>query len=159
VARILVALGLLTTLVGVLVCWPLGRLLMTHEHGHARVLAIYRDQLGSGALRLRTVFEVETSPGQWVLGDAQTDQFFRPIGDPALDGAESDEVEARLLPDAQNRQMLPLVFWKANDPAATAFIIDVSRTHWWRRYVGGLAACAVGLITARLAWAFARRSA
>lgn len=157
-ARILVALGLLTALVGVLVCWPLGRLLLTHQHSHARILALYRDPVGSGAQRLRTVWEVETSPGQWLLGDAQTDQFFRPIPDPVLDPAEADSVEVRLMPDSQNRQKLPLVFWKANDPAGSAFIIDVGRTHWWRRYVGGLAACAAGLITARLAWAFARRS-
>jgi hypothetical protein len=159
VRRLLIAVGLLVSLVGILVCWPLARLLLTHEHGRAQVRAVYRDRLANGDERLRAVWEVETSPGRYALCDAQSNQFFHPIPDPVVRPGVADAIETRLLPDAKGRQLRPLVFWRANDPAGSAFIIDVSETHWWRRYVAGLSAIAIGLVTARLAWAYARRSA
>jgi len=151
--RVLIALGLLLALVGMLLCWPLTRTLLTYERGHARVLEIFRTPQADGRIALRTVWEVEVSPGRWLLGDAQRNQFFRSMDDPVLAADEVEAVTSRVLPDHLGRQQTVKAFWKKNDPDATAFIIDVSETHPWRRYILGLAACGVGLITARLAFA------
>lgn len=155
--RILIAIGIITALSGALVCWPLLRVLLTHERGHARVLDVYRQPQPDGDVALRAVWEVEVAPGRWLISDAQRNQFFRGMDDPVMDAEEADTVSRRVLPDRQGTQSLVKAFWKANDPQATAFIIDVSETHPWRRYITGLAACAVGLIVARLAWAARRR--
>lgn len=155
--RILIAIGIITALSGALVCWPLLRVLLTHERGHARVLDVYRQPQPDGDVALRAVWEVEVAPGRWLISDAQRNQFFRGMDDPVMDADEADTVSRRVLPDRQGTQSLVKAFWKANDPQATAFIIDVSETHPWRRYITGLAACAVGLIVARLAWAARRR--
>ncbi len=155
--RVLIALGLLLALIGLLLCWPLSRTLLTHERGHAQLMEMYRLPQPDGQVRLRTVWQVEVTPGRWIVGDAQRNQFFRNMDDPLLPADEADVVAARMLPDRQGRQTLVNAFWKANDPDATAFIIDVTNTHPWLRYILGLAACGVGLITARLAWGSRRR--
>ncbi len=154
--RVLIAIGLLSALIGLLLCWPLSRALLTYERGHARVLDIYRTPRPEGQVSLRALWEVEVSPGRWILGDMQRNQFFRPMDDPVLPDTEVESVTARVLPDHQGRQNLVRAFWTANDPEGTAFIIDVSASHPWRRYILGLAACGFGLITARLAWASRR---
>ena len=136
-------------------CWPLTRIFLTHERGHARVLEIYRQPQVDG-FALRAVWEMQTGDGNWLIGDTQRSQFFRAMDDPRVDAREADEVESRVLPDHQGRQTLVKAFWKANDPAGTAFIIDVSETHPWRRYITGLALFGIGLITVRLAWSAGR---
>ena len=156
--RVLIALGLLTALIGLTLCWPLSRTFLTHERGYAKVLEIYRIPLPDNQVGLRAVWEVEVSPGRWLLGDVQRNQFFRPMDDPEVPESEADAASARVMPDRQGRQTLVKAFWKKNDPEATAFIIDVSDSHPWRRYILGLAACGLGLITARLAWASRRWS-
>ncbi len=156
--RVLIALGLLLAFLGLLLCWPLGRTLLTHERGQARVLEIYRTPLPNGLVGLRAVWEIEVAPGRWLIGDAQRNQFFRQMDDPTLSAEAADSVASRVLPDRQGRQNLVKAFWKVNDPDGTSFIIDVSDTHPWRRYILGLAACGLGLITARLAWGSARRN-
>ena len=150
--RALIALGLILALVGLLVCWPLARALLTHEQGHAKVLDLYRTPQADGQVSLRAVWEVEVGPRRWLLGDRQRNQFFRLMDDPVLSPDEADAVAARVLPDREGRQNLVKAFWKANDPDGTAFILDVSERHPWWRYIVGLTACAAGLITARLAW-------
>lgn len=154
--RVLIAIGLITALIGLLLCWPLSRAFLIYERGHARVLDIYRLPQPDGEVSLRAVWELEVSPGRWILGDLQRNQLFRPMDDPVLPDAEVESVAARVLPDHQGRQTLVRAFWTANDPEGTAFIIDVSASHPWRRYILGLAACGAGLITARLAWASRR---
>lgn len=154
--RILIAIGILVALSGALVCWPLVRILITHERGHARILELYQQPLADGDVALRAIWEVEVSPGRWLIGDAQRNQFFRAMNDPEVGRTEADAVSTRVLPDRQGTQTLVKAFWKANDPATSAFIIDVSETHPWRRYITGLAACAVGLIMARIAWGSGR---
>ncbi len=153
--RILVAIGVIMVLCGALMCWPLTRIFLTHEWGHARVLEIYRQPHGDD-VTVRAVWEMQTGTGAWLIGDTQRSQFFRTMGDPQTSVREADEIESRVLPDNQGHQTFVKAFWKANDPAGTAFIIDVSETHPWIRYITGLALCALGLITARLAWASGR---
>ncbi len=155
--RVVIALGLLLASIGLLLCWPLSRALLTHERGHARVLEVYRTPLPDGLIRLHVVWEAEVTPGRWILGDAQRNQFFRPMDDPVLPPDEAETVAERVLPDRRGNQNLVKAFWRANDPDSTAFIIDVSETHPWLRYIFGLAACGIGLITARLAWGSSRR--
>lgn len=157
VGRVVFALGLLLALIGLLLCWPLTRTLLTHERGQARILELYRTPQADGRIALRAIWEVEVSPGRWLLGDQQRNQFFRPIDDPVLAPDEVETVATRVLPDRNGRQNSVKAFWRKNDPDATAFIIDVSETHPWRRYILGLAACGLGLITARIAWATSRR--
>ena len=82
--RVLIALGLLLAFLGLLLCWPLGRTLLTHERGQARVLEIYRTPLPNGLVGLRAVWEIEVAPGRWLIGDAQRNQFFRQMDDPTL---------------------------------------------------------------------------
>lgn len=154
--RILIAIGILVALSGALVCWPLVRTLLTHERGHARILEIYQEPRPDGDVALRAVWEVEVAPGRWLIGDAQRNQFFRGMDDPEMSPSEAATVSARVLPDRQGTQTLVKAFWRANDPERSAFIIDVTETHPWRRYIAGLAACAAGLILARIAWASGR---
>lgn len=154
--RVLIAVGLLVALIGMLLCWPLSRAFLSYERGHARILDVYRLPQPDGQVSLRAVWEVEVAPGRWLLGDLQRNQFFRPMDDPVLPESEVAAVTARVLPDHLGRQTLVRAFWSANDPEGTAFIIDVSESHPWRRYILGLAACGAGLITARLAWASRR---
>lgn len=151
--RVLIAAGLLTVLGSALACWPLARLWLTYEHGHARVLELYRTPGPDRSVSLHAVWQLEIEPGRLLLCDAQRDRFFRPMPDPVVDAAEADEIAQRLLPDRQNRQTLVRAFWQANDPGGSAFIIDVSQTHPWRRYIVGLAVCTAGLICIRIGWA------
>jgi hypothetical protein len=156
VRRLLIALGLLAALTGALMCWPLLHMLATHEHGGARILEVLSVPRPDGRTGLRVLWEVEATPGNWLLGDAQSDRFFKRVEDPAMSRADFEEVASRLRPDRQGSYRVVKAFWTANDPAGTAFIIDVSRTHPWRRYIAGVALCGLGLIAARLAWAYGR---
>jgi len=156
VRRVLILCGILMALTGMLVCWPLAQVFLTHEAGHARILEIYRDAQADGRIRLRAVWELRTGDGQWLIGDAQSSRFFRRIDDPVVEVEEAADVIGRLMPDRHGVAHGVKAFWKANDPAGTAFIIDITQTHPWRRYIAGLAACGLGLIIARLAWANGR---
>lgn len=150
--RALVALGAVFALSGALMCWPLARAWFTHERGQARILELYRLPGPSDAVALRAVWELQTGPGRWLIGDAQSDLLFRPGPDPEAAPEEAAAVAARLLPDREGRQRSVPAFWRANDPAGTAFIIDITNAHWWQRYLGGVALCWAGLLLMRLAW-------
>ncbi len=150
--RIVIAVALLVAVISGLACWPLARALLTYQRGHAGIVQIYRIP-ADGGVAVRAVWEVEVAPGRWLLADEQRDHLFRPLGDPVLPADEAESLSARLMPDRTGRRQGAHAFWKANDPEGTAFIIDVTQTHPWRRYILGLIACGAGLITARIAWA------
>ncbi|MEK7412163.1 MAG: hypothetical protein AAB263_02465 [Planctomycetota bacterium] len=155
--RAIIALGIIGACVGLLVCWPLARLWMSHEHGRANVISVLRTPRPDGLVQLRVVWEAQVGPGKHIIGDAQASQFFRPIENPVLTVEQADEASARLLRDHEGRvHNPPLVFWTANNPEDGAFILDVSATHPWRRYIAGLATCIASLIAIRLAWSYGR---
>ena len=155
--RAIIALGIIGACVGLLVCWPLARLWLSHEHGHAKVLGVLRTPNPDGTVQLRVVWEARVGPGKYLISDAQASQFFRPIDNPVLSAEQAEATALRLLPDHEGRVYnRPLVFWTANNPEDAAFILDVSATHPWRRYIAGLATCIASLIAIRLAWSYGR---
>ncbi|MCS6971334.1 MAG: hypothetical protein RMM29_03020 [Planctomycetota bacterium] len=147
--RALVPLGVLCALLGLLLCWPLLSVLWTHQRGQARILAILAVPQGD-AVALRALWELRLDEQRAVIGDAQRDGLFRPIDDPLVSAAEAERIRDRLLPDSRGPQRPVLAFWRERNGEIEAFIVDVTLTHPWRRYIAGLAVTCAGLIALRL---------
>jgi hypothetical protein len=155
--RVLIALGLAMALVGGMACWPLLRVKATHDSGWATVLAVLQVPDGD-AVRLRVIYDLPVGGGRRLLADRQADLRFRLREDPRADAEEAEAAGQRLQADQLGRLQRVRAFWQANDPAATAFILDVTDTHPWRGYLAWLAVCVGGLIIARLAYAYGPRN-
>jgi len=153
-----IALVLAIVVTGALFAWPQVRGYWLYQRTTARILDVLPQTLDDGRVRLSVAYEYELPrdpkyPGRQVsLGWQVGDSFFRPMEDPVVDAARADQVIRKLLDaDALSRQ-LRTVFFVANDPVGTAFILDETAAAPTNRLQLGAVLIGIGLLGGIYAW-------
>jgi hypothetical protein len=140
--RILRLVGLALAAGGVLACVPFVRAAAELERAPGQILEVVLTPVGEDRARVSVayLFRVKGSGRIDQVAWGQGDAFFRPTDDPELPTAEAEALRETIAarPFAQ-------VWYDANDPGASAFILAVDQERPWRRYVLGGLAAAVGL--------------
>lgn len=140
------AVALLLVLVGGLMALPAARTLATHQRADGVLLAAYAMPAEGGQARVALLYRFPSSERAGAellqLACRQADQNFRPIPDPLLPRAEAERVVRGLLDGERGR----LVYFRADDPAGSAFVLEEARGRPGRRALTGLALVAVGML-------------
>ncbi len=138
--RILRLLGLALAAGGILACVPFARAAAELERTPGQILDIVLTPVDEERARVSVayLFRVKGSGRMEQVAWGQGDGFFRPTDDPIL-----PTIEAEALRETLTARPYAQVWYQANDPAGSAFILAVDQERPWRRYVlGGLAASA-----------------
>ena len=154
----IIALVLITIITGGLFAWPQVRGYWQFERTTARILDVIPETLADGRVRLSIAYEYDlprdpqksqrqTSLG-WQIGDA----YFRPMEDPLIESARLDPLTRLLLDADAPARRLRTVFFKANDPVGTAFILDESAAAPANRLQFGSVLIGIGLLGGFYAW-------
>lgn len=153
VLALLIALVLMA--IGVLFTWPALRVLSSHERVRGEILDAYAYALPQGdGLVISVLYRFPLPPSEdqarrWQLAWNQANQQWRIMPDPVVSADRAETVVQTLLAGDRSRT----VWFLANDPEGTAFILDEATGRPGRRVQTGLALFAVGLLW----WFFARR--
>jgi hypothetical protein len=140
--RLLRLVGLALAGIGILACVPFVRAVAEMERATAQILEVVLTPVGEDHRRISVafLFPVKGDARVEQLAWGQGDGFFRPGEEPVLPAAE-----AEALREAITAHPYAQVWYRANDPAGTAFILAVDQERPWRRYVLGGLAASVGL--------------
>lgn len=84
----------------------------------------------------------------WQIGDA----FFRPMEDPIVEAARADQIIRNLLDADASARRQRVVFFVANDPVGTAFILDETAAAPTNRLQLGAVLIGIGLLGGLYAW-------
>ena len=155
---VIIALVLAIVVTGALFAWPQVRGYWLYQRTTARILDVLPETLADGRVRLSVAYEYDLprDPNQkarqvslgWQIGDS----FFRPMEDPIVEAARADLVIRKLLDaDASTRQQR-VVFFVANDPVGTAFILDETAATPTNRLQLGAVLIGIGLLGGLYAW-------
>ncbi len=109
----------------------------THRAAAGQVLEVFFTPLGEGRVQVSVLydFEIGVAGGrQHVLGWRLADTWCRPIDDPVVSIEEAIAL-ARLRPSSE-RGTRGRVFYQANDPSATAFILPPDHPALRRNQLG-----------------------
>lgn len=135
-------LGFVLLVTALLVTWPMLRAALFLEHASGRVLDVFTDAQPDGRVRLVIAYVFTAGQGAEVISYSQGDGLYRPVPDPLVDPAVAREVIAELLPGG-GKAAVRRVFYQANDPVRTAFIISPVLTT--RRYHVAVAMALIGI--------------
>jgi hypothetical protein len=152
ILALLTALGLMT--LGALFTWPAVRVLTSHERVAGEILDVYAHPLDEGRALISVLYRFPLPPGadqarRWQMAWNQANQQWRIMPDPVIPAERAEAVIQDLLAGDRRRT----VWFQANDPEGTAFILDEATGRPGRRVQTGLALFAVGLLW----WLLARR--
>ncbi len=154
----IVLLMVIIIITGGLFAWPQVRGYWLFQRTTARILDVIPETQADGRVRLSIAYEYELprDPKQpqrvvslgWQIGDS----YFRHMEDPLIDAARVDQITRRLLDaDAPSRQ-LRTVFFVANDPVGTAFILDETAAVPAKRLQLGSVLIGIGILGGLYAW-------
>ena len=154
----IVVLMLIIIITGALFAWPQVRGYWLFQRTTARILDVIPETQPDGRVRLSIAYEYDLprDPKQpqrvqslgWQIGDS----YFRHMEDPLIDAARVDQITRLLLDaDAPNRQ-LRTVFFVANDPVGTAFILDETAAVPAKRLQLGSVLIGIGILGGFYAW-------
>lgn len=157
--RLLVVAGIVALVVtGALLAWPQARGWWLYQRSTARILDVLTEPAPGGLVRLAVLYEYELPRVQgagertwqlsWRLGDA----FFRPMPDPLVESGRVDQVVRSLLDAERPDRRLRTVFFTANDPVGSAFILDETAAAPSNRLQIGVVLVGIGLIAGLYAW-------
>lgn len=140
-------------LTGALMAWPAARTWLTRQHAQAVVLNASVVPLPDGRAQVAVLYRFTVGEQDGVevqqLAYRQADQNYQPIPDPALAPAEAEAVVQGILAGDRWRT----VWFLANDPERSAFILEEAGGRPGRRALTGAALLLVGLLW----WAAIRR--
>jgi hypothetical protein len=138
--------GLVVT--GLLMTWPAVRTWLTHQHAEAEILSARAVPVEEGGNRARITLLYRFTVGErdgvvlQQLAGRQADQHYQPIPDPQLPMDEAEAVVQAMTADDRRRT----VWFKANDPERSAFILEEVGGRPGRRALTGAALVVVGLL-------------
>ncbi len=148
--RVRALLGFLLALAGALVVLPSASVYWRYSHATGDIKDVFEEPLGSDRIRLHVVFEftldvkgVRTT----YFGANQADGHYHVIEDPIVDKATAAAMRRALLGDDPRFRRARIVYFEAEDPPGTAFIVSEAAGAPSRRYEIGLAMVAAGLLT------------
>jgi hypothetical protein len=147
---------------GALLAWPQVRGWWLYQRAPARIIDVLPTHLDGGLVRLSILYEYELPRpiGQrerhfqmgWQVGDA----YFRPMPDPVVEAGRVDQAVRGLLDADQPDRRWRTVFFAANDPVGTAFILDETAAVPANRLQIGVVLIGIALLFGIYRW---RRSA
>lgn len=155
-AIILAVLAIVVT--GALFAWPQVRGYWLYQRTTARILDVLPETLADGRVRLSVAYEFELprdpkQPGRYIsLGWQIGDSFFRPMEDPIVEATRSDLIIRKLLDADASGRLFRTVFFTANDPVGTAFILDETAAVPTNRLQLGAVLIGIGLLGGLYAW-------
>lgn len=157
--RLIVALVTVALVItGGLLAWPQVRGWWLYQRTTARILDVLPTTRSDGNIDLAIVYEYElptpVKPGErsWVLGWRIGDAYFRTIPDPVVEPERIEQVTRELLDADEPNRHLRQVFFSANDPEGTAFILDETAAVPANRLQIGTVLMAIGLLAGFYAW-------
>ncbi len=143
---------------GALLAWPQVRGYWLYQQAQARILDVLPTTLPDGRVQLAIAYEFDLPrvagkrERQVALGWQVGDAFFRPMPDPVVEAARADQVVRDLLDADSQRRRSRTVFFVANDPAGTAFILDETAAAPTHRLQLGAVLIGIGLLGGLYAW-------
>lgn len=147
---------LLLLLTGGSLVWPPAMALLQLQRAPGRILEVLPEPLPDGRTRLRIAFEFPLPPANGVrpvqLGWGVADSYFRPIGDPVVQSARAEGVMRDLMDTDEAQVRTRMVFYRAEDPAGTAVILDETAERPSRRIPVGLVLLAVAAVWSLSLW-------
>ena len=146
--------GLLLT--GGSLVWPWAVGYVTHERSPGRILDVIPEPLGNGRVRLRIAYEFPIGPvagGRGaLLGWGVADAYFRPLGHPEVSAVRAEGVIRDLMDTDRGQVRVRTVFYRAEDPAGTAVILDETAERPTRRIPIGLVLLGVAAVWSLSLW-------
>jgi hypothetical protein len=142
IGRLRILASLILVLTGWLLAWPWMRVRAEHEVVQGRIVDAWALPAAQGLMRVTVLFEFPvkgSKPRVVTLGIHQADRLYRAQPDPLLPQPEALTRIDNLLDHPQRS-----VFYQANDPEGTAFILADPLDRPSRRYAIGLVLAAVG---------------
>lgn len=146
---LVVTLSLLLLATGALLCWPTVRAYLVMHRVQGEIMEVHTSPAPDG-LRVSVCYRFPL-PGStperralqyaWGLGD----QYYRRVDDPVVPAAEVDDLVAGLLALDKEGRRPREVFFQANDPEGTAFILCEAAGDPRRRLRLGILLAAFGL--------------
>lgn len=132
--------------VGALMALPAVRTVATHQRADGVLVAAHAAAEGGGQARVQVVYRFVSGEREGVelhqLACRQADQNFHPIADPLLPRAEAERVVRAMLEGSRART----VYFRPEDPEATAFVLEEAHGRPGRRALTGASLAAVGLL-------------
>ena len=161
--RLVVSVLVLTlAITGGLLAWPQVRGWWLYQRAPARIIDVLPTVLADRSVRLSILYEFELPrlPGQrerhfqmgWQVGDP----YFRPMPDPVVEAGRVDQAVRVLLDSDLPDRRWRTVFFAANDPVGTAFILDETAAVPANRLQIGVVLIGIALVFGLYRW---RRSA
>ncbi len=155
--RLLHAFAILAMLVtGGSLVWPSAAGFLAYERSLGRILDVIPESLPEGRVRLRICFEFPVSVAgggrRNQLGWGVADAYFRLLGDPVVASSRAEGVIRELMDTDQGRLRPRTVFYRAEDPAGTAFILDETAERPTRRIPVGLVLLGVAAVWSLSLW-------
>ena len=157
--RLLVIAAVCALLVtGGLLAWPQLRGWIFLQRTPARILDVVTTPVGEGKVAIAVAYEylLPRRPGvrarEFQIGWQIGDPFFRPIPDPVIEAGRSEAVVRSLLDADQPEPRMRTVFFAANDPVGTAFILDETALVATHRVQIGAILVGIGILLGFYTW-------
>ena len=149
---------LILVITGALLAWPQMRGWWLYQRAPARIIEVLPTVQADGSVRLSILYEFELPrpPGQrerhfqmgWQVGDA----YFRPMPDPVVEAGRVDQTVRGLLDADLPDRRWRTVFFAANDPVGTAFILDETAAVPANRLQIGVVLIGIALVFGLYRW-------
>ena len=118
-ARLLIITGLVITLVGLVIAWPLVRAAVGFRPVRGEILDVITTPNGNGLVRVAIAYEYPLpTAGERAIGYTLTNERLEPVADPEVDVAEAESLR-RNLPGRAVR-----VYYDVNHPLDSAFMLS-----------------------------------
>ena len=155
--RLLHALALVGLLLaGGALVWPWAVGYLTHERSPGRILDVIPEPLANGRVRLRIAYEFPVGAGvdgsRYLLGWGVADAYFRHLGHPDVAAVRAEGVIRDLMDTDRGQVRVRTVFYRAEDPAGTAVILDETAERPTRRIPIGLVLLGVAVVWSLSLW-------
>lgn len=150
-----IAIGVLLV-VGATLVWHPVMGFWSHQRSEGRILDVIPVPQSDGLVRLRIAFEfpLRGERGQRLLqmGWGVADPRFQPLGDPLVHEERAEGVIRGLMDTDEGRVRSRTVFYRAEDPAGSAFILDETSERGNRRFPVGLVLLAAAVVWSLSLW-------
>ncbi len=124
---------------GLIIAWPFPAACLRYQHATGSILEVFTTPVDAGHVSVSIAYEYSPNqdPRCSILGYVQGDGDFRAMSDPVMSNSEAEAFRELLEPPGAARAA-GRVFYEANDPVGSAFIITDARIGLRRLFIGML---------------------
>jgi hypothetical protein len=123
--------------IGLLLAAPATLALLLHRPARGYLIEVFVEPVSEDRARVSTIYQFDTGPSESWMGWTQDNGWWQGGADPILPRAEADALAEtyRQELDAPHR-ISHRVFYQANDPGGTAFMVATSGAAAWGQKLG-----------------------